>query len=77
MLERLALGDWPPEAGAHVLSVTVVGNRAEVALLVNGDDGRWMYFRRDDEGWAETISRNGPTSGWDTPTVIEWADVYE
>jgi hypothetical protein len=74
MLERLALGDWSPEAHARVVSVALAGNRAEVALLVNGDYGYWMYFQRDDEGWCETVSGNGPTIGWDDPTAIEWGD---
>ena len=73
-LEGLALGDWPPDANAHVVSVTVAGDRAEVALLVNGDHGYWMYFLHDDDGWRETVSGNGPTSGWDDPTLIEWGD---
>lgn len=72
MLERLALGGWSPEANARVVSVTVAANRAEVALLVNGDNGYWMYFQRDDEGWCETVSGNGPTGSWDDATVIEW-----
>jgi hypothetical protein len=77
VLERLALGDWSPEANAQVVSVTLSGNRAEVALLVNGDYGYWVYFQRDDEGWCETVSGNGPTSGWDDPTFIEWGDGSE
>jgi hypothetical protein len=72
VLDRLALGDWPPDADAQVVSVTVAGDRAEVALLVNGDYGYWMYFERDAQGWCETVSGNGPTDGWDDPTLIEW-----
>jgi hypothetical protein len=74
VLDRLALGDWPPGADAQVVSVTVAGGRAEVALLVNGDYGYWMYFQREDQAWCETASGNGPTNGWDDPTLIEWAD---
>ena len=73
-LERLALGDWPPDADAHVVSVTISGNRGEVVLLVNGDHGYWVYFLRGDEGWCETVSGNGPTSGWDDPALIRWDD---
>jgi hypothetical protein len=73
VLERLALDDWPPDANAQVVSVTVAGNRAEVPLLVNGDYGYWMYFLHDDEGWSKTVSGNGPTDGWDDPSVLEWA----
>jgi hypothetical protein len=72
VLERLALGEWSPQANARVVSVTVAGNRAEVALFLNGDYGYWMYFQRDDEGWCETVSGNGPTGFWDDPTVIGW-----
>jgi hypothetical protein len=74
LLDRLAVGDWPPDADAQVVSVTVAGARAEVALLVNGDYGYWMYFKRDDQGWCETVSGNRPTHGWDDPTVIEWGE---
>ena len=41
-IERLALGDWSPDANAHVVSATVAGNPAEVALLVDDDSGYWM-----------------------------------
>jgi hypothetical protein len=74
ILERLALGDWSPEANAQVVSVAVAGDRAEVALLLNSDYGYWMYFQRDDEGWGETVTGNGPTDGWDDPRVIQWGD---
>jgi hypothetical protein len=66
IVERLALGDWSPNTNAQVVSVAVAGNRAEVALLVNGDYGYWMYFQRDDQGWYERVSGNGPTIDWDT-----------
>ena len=74
MLERLALADWSPVAQARVVSITLAGSRGEVALLVNGDYGYWMYFLRDEDGWSEITSGNGPTIGWDDPTYIEWGD---
>jgi hypothetical protein len=74
ILERLALDDWSPKAGAQVVSVSVAEARAEVALLVNGDYGYWMYFLRGDQGWYETESGNGPTIDWDDPTFIQWGD---
>lgn len=77
MLERLALDDWSPKADARVVSTTLAGNRAEVALLVNGDYSYCMYFLRDQDGWHETVSGNGPTIGWDDPTFIQWRDDSE
>jgi hypothetical protein len=74
ILERLALEDWSPKAEARVVSVDVAGPRAEVALLVNGEYGYWTYFLRDDQGWHETVSGNGPTIDWDDPTFIQWED---
>ena len=52
--------------------MTIAGNREEVALLVNGDYGYWMYFQRDDEGWCETVSGNGRTVDWHDPSGIQW-----
>ena len=71
-LERLALVEWSENANARVVSVTIAGNRAEVALVVNGDYGYWMYFQRDDEGWCETVSGNGRTVDWHDPSGIQW-----
>ena len=71
-LERLALGGWGEEAAAQIVSVTVVGDRAEVALLVTGYE-YWMYFVRVRDGsWSEVASSNAPTSGWDDPSLLEW-----
>jgi hypothetical protein len=72
-LERLALAEWSEAADARVVSVTVAGDRAEVALHVNGDYEYWMYFQRDLEGWQEAWTGNGPTSGWDDPGEIDWS----
>jgi hypothetical protein len=71
-LERLALAEWPEAAAARVVSVTVVGDRAEVVEVVNGSYDYWAYFRRDEHGWHETVEGNGPTLDWDAPSAIEW-----
>lgn len=71
-LERLALAEWPGPARARVRSVTVAGDRAEVALAVNGGHDHWMYFQRDGNGWPGTVSGNGPALGWDAPDAIAW-----
>ena len=71
-LERLALAEWSPAAVARVLSVTVSGNRAEVALVVNGDYEYWAYYQRDEQGWYDTVEGNGPCDDWDDRSVIEW-----
>jgi hypothetical protein len=72
-LERLALADWSQAASAKVVSVAVVGARAEMALLVDGDHEYWSYFQRDSHGWRETVTGNAPTSGWDDPRAIQWS----
>jgi hypothetical protein len=46
-LERLALAEWPEQAGAQVRLVTVAVDRAEVTLTVNGHYEYWMYYQRD------------------------------
>ncbi|NEM05173.1 hypothetical protein [Geodermatophilus normandii] len=71
-LERLALEDWPERAGARVRSVTIAGNRAKVALAVNGNYDYWVYYQRDGGGWQETASSNGPTTEWEDRSVIAW-----
>jgi hypothetical protein len=71
-LERLALAEWPEWAGVRVRSVTVAGDRAEIALAVNGNYNYWVYYQRDGNGWREAVSGNGPTTGWEDPSVIEW-----
>jgi len=52
--------------------VTLVGDRAEVVLTVNGDYESWTYYRRDSDGWHETVSGNGPTVGWEDPRALQW-----
>ena len=73
LLERLALAGWSPAAGAQIVSVTVVGARAEVVVRLGPGYDDFAYFQRDDAGaWLETVSGNAPTVGWDDPTQIEW-----
>lgn len=68
-LERLALAEYSEAAAARVISITVRGKRAEVALLVNGDYEYWEYFQRDQQGWHETSSSSGPFVDWDDSTA--------
>lgn len=71
-LERLALGGWGDAAEAQVVSVTVAGNRAEVALRVDAYE-YWMYFKRGVDGsWSEVASSNAATDGWDDVSLFEW-----
>ena len=59
-LERLALADWSEAAGAQVHSVIVVGRRAAVNLLVNGDYEYSEYFQQDESGqWRGSGSSSG------------------
>jgi hypothetical protein len=60
-LEKLALSGWPEAAAAQVVSVTVAGNRADVALVVNGDYEYWEYGLRGEEGWIDAGSGNSPS----------------
>ncbi len=73
-LERLALAEWSEAADARVVSVTVVGDRAEVALVVNGDYEYWAYFQCDEQGWWETVAGVGPCVDRDDPSRIQWGD---
>ena len=72
-LERLALAEWLERAAARVVSVTVVGDRAEVTLFVANDYEYWVYFQREHQGWHETVSGNAPTTGWDDPKATQWS----
>lgn len=72
-LERLALAEWSPAAGARIESVTVVDDRAEVVVRLGPGYDDFTYFQRGDDGaWHEIVSGNGPTVGWDDPAQIEW-----
>ena len=61
-------------ADARVDSVTVVGNRAEVALVVNDDYEYWAYVQCEEQGWCETVAGVGPCVDWDDPSIIQWGD---
>ncbi|SDO23225.1 hypothetical protein SAMN05428965_3319 [Geodermatophilus sp. DSM 45219] len=52
--------------------MTVVGDRAEVALDVNGNYDYWVYYQRDGNGWQEPASGNGPMTDWQNTSVIQW-----
>lgn len=71
-LELLALAQWPEAAAARVVSVTVAGDRAEVAQVVNGGYEYWAYFVRDEQGWLEAGDGNGPNIDWDQSSAHEW-----
>lgn len=72
-LERLALSSWPDSAKARVVATTVLGDRAEVALLLNGDVEYWEYFGRSSAGeWHEITSGNGPLVGWSDSASVAW-----
>ena len=76
-LERLALAEWSESATAELVSVTVLGNRAEVGLQVNGGYEYWMYFRRAGGGWREAVTGSGRCIDWDDPTSSQWGDDSE
>ena len=72
-LQQPALAEWSPAAGAQIVSVTVVGARAQVVVRLGPGYDDFFYFQRDDAGsWSETVSGNGPTVGWDDPTQLGW-----
>jgi hypothetical protein len=58
--EAAAVADWPAAAAPVVVSVDNRGDRAEVVVDVNGDYRYWVYLRRDEQGWVEMNSGNGP-----------------
>jgi hypothetical protein len=74
-LERLALSDYTEAAQAVVDDVVLVGDRAAVILLLNGDYEYSVYFQRGGEGdWQEAGSLSGRTDAttlasldWDQP----------
>jgi len=65
--EEAALAGWSstPSARARVVSVDVVGDRAEVVIATDDDQdhGDWVYCVRRDGLWREVVSGNGPSSG--------------
>jgi hypothetical protein len=70
-LERLALADWSEAARAHVHSIIVLGRKAAVNLLLNGDYAYSVYFQQDERGqWDEA----GSSSGHADISVLEAID---
>jgi len=59
-------------AAARVVTVTVAGDRAEVAQVVNGGYEYWAYFVRDEQDWLEAGNGNGPSIDWAQPSALEW-----
>jgi hypothetical protein len=74
--EEAALAGWSssPSAHARVVSVQIVGDRAEIVLATDQDQDRldWVYCSRKSEGWREVLSGNGPSDGWSDPTALQW-----
>jgi hypothetical protein len=75
--EEAALAGWTatPSAGAHVISVEVIDDRAQVVIGTGGDpdgDHDYVYCLRRNGRWREVISGSGPSEGWSDPTVLEW-----
>jgi hypothetical protein len=74
--EEAALAGWSssPSAKARVVSVEIVGDRAEVVIATDDDHdhGDWVYCTRRDGRWREVLSGNGPSDGWSDPDVLQW-----
>lgn len=75
--QQAALAGWKdtPKANARIVETTVRDDRAEVVLQVGPGYREWFYCVREQHGWVERASGNGPTIGWDDPTFIEWGPV--
>lgn len=70
--QEAALDSWSPAAQARIISTTIRGDRAEVALEVGPSYPYWVYCIRRQGRWFEGNSANGPTIGWDDPDIIGW-----
>ena len=72
--QEAALAGWAANrsARAHIVSVDVRGDRAEVIVDTEPSYPDWVYCVRRDDGWHETVSGNGPCIGWDDPDEIVW-----
>jgi hypothetical protein len=75
--EDAALAGWAstPSAHARVLSVEVVGERAQVVIATVSDpdgDHEWVYCVRRDKRWHEVMSGSGPSYGWSDPGYLVW-----
>jgi hypothetical protein len=71
--EEAVLHGWPASSQVRVVSVTVVGDRAEVVLDTEPSYPYWSYAVRAADGWRESVSGNGPCVGWDDPDKIHWS----
>lgn len=74
--DQVALRGWAgsPAADPRVTQVTVAGNRAEVIIEVADGYPDYVYCVLTDGGWVETTSGNGPTVGWQDPSLYGWGD---
>jgi hypothetical protein len=66
--EDAALAGWDstPSAHAHIISVEVVGDRAQVVIATEGDpdgDHDWAYCVRQERRWHEALSGSGHYGG--------------
>lgn len=71
--QQAAFAGWEdtPKANVRIVETTVRGDRAEVVLEVGPGYREWVYCMREQHGWGEWTSGNGPTIRWDDPTFIE------
>ena len=71
--EAAALAGWAstPSARAHVVSVEVVNDRAQVVVAADGDPD-WVYCVKRNGRWHEVMSGSGPTTGWSDPSSLAW-----
>jgi hypothetical protein len=72
--EQAALASWAsaPSAHAHVASIDVRGDRAEVVIDTDPSHPDWFYCVRRNGRWFEVVSSNAPTTGWDDPSILDW-----
>ena len=72
--QEAALANWPEAAGARVVQVSVVGERAQLILETDQDRPYpyYVYCIRHDGLWHEVMSGNAPTYRWDDPNEYDW-----
>lgn len=71
--EEVALADCPPSSGAHIVSVDIRGDRAQVLLDFDPSYEYWVYCVCVEGRWHEAVSGNAPTPAWDDPNEIDWS----
>jgi hypothetical protein len=62
-------------AHAHVISVEVIDDRAQVVVATDSDpdgDHDWVYCVRHGDRWHEVMSGSGPSYGWSDPSYLDW-----